>query len=126
LQKLDLADLHSYEEAKNLSIALLEDWLTKYKFKDWKQTETRRLPVTDAMKRERAKEIAEFLSDHRRWHSHGRPISMAVLEGLNVNIDNLETKPDLHQAVRRYFYLLDDYMTKIGKLHAVHTPGAYL
>ncbi len=43
----DQAELHKYEQARELSIALLKEWLAKYKFKDWKVTESRGIPVTD-------------------------------------------------------------------------------
>src|SRR4029078_10078292 len=33
LQKFDLAELYEYEQARNLSITLLREWLAKYKFK---------------------------------------------------------------------------------------------
>ena len=35
LANIDLADLRSYEQAKELTINLLEKWLVKYKFKEW-------------------------------------------------------------------------------------------
>ncbi|MBL8798332.1 MAG: hypothetical protein JNM56_30840 [Planctomycetia bacterium] len=124
LQKLDLADLHSYEQAKNLSVNLLEEWLSKYKFKDWAQTQARKLPVDGNLRRQRAKEIAEALSDHTRWKSHGRPISMKVLtDQLNLRINDLGANPDLHQAVKLYFDLLMDYTQKTAKAQTVHAPG---
>jgi hypothetical protein len=124
LQKLDLADLHVYEQAKNLSVSLLVEWLSKYKFKDWAQTETRKLLVDDDLRRKRAKEIAEALSDHTRWKSHGRPISMKVLtEQLNLRINDLGAKPDMHKAVKLYFDLLMDYTRKTGRAQTVHVPG---
>jgi len=119
-----LADLHFYEQARNLSINLLVEWLSQYKFKDWAQTETRKLPVDDNLRRARAKEIAEALSDNRRWKSHGRPISMKVLtEQLNLKINDLGTNPDLYRAVKIYFDLLIDYTHRTGRVQTVHTPG---
>ncbi|MCX6168849.1 MAG: ATP-dependent Clp protease proteolytic subunit [Ignavibacteriales bacterium] len=35
LQNQDLAKLRSYEQARDLSISLLKEWLVKYKFKNW-------------------------------------------------------------------------------------------
>lgn len=35
LLNFDLAELRTYEQARDLSIALIQDWLVKYKFKDW-------------------------------------------------------------------------------------------
>lgn len=47
VQKLDLAELYEFEQAKELSIDLLKQWLTHYKFKDWDETRTRKIPVTE-------------------------------------------------------------------------------
>jgi hypothetical protein len=127
LQKLDLADLHTYQQAKNLSIDLLVEWLSRYKFKDWSVTETRKLPVDEEMKQKRARQIAEELSKHTRWNTHGRPLSMRLLrDQLNVRINDLAERPDLHGAVSQYFFLLNDYAMKMGKPQTVHTIGAYL
>lgn len=76
LQKLDLAELHQFELARDLSINLLKEWLATYKFKDWTVTETHQKKVTRKMKEDRAHEIAQSLNDHERWHTHGRGISM--------------------------------------------------
>ncbi|HKN01598.1 MAG TPA: ATP-dependent Clp protease proteolytic subunit [Candidatus Binataceae bacterium] len=35
LLSFDQGELYSYDQARDLSIALLEEWLVKYKFKDW-------------------------------------------------------------------------------------------
>ena len=35
LKDFDLAELRSYEQAKELAVDMLKKWLTKYKFKDW-------------------------------------------------------------------------------------------
>lgn len=99
LQQLDLAELHSFEEARELSIALLKQWLSNYKFKDWAVTETRKQPVTQEMRERRAKEVAERLMD-QEWHSHGRPIGMAVLrKDLNLRIHDFGEDPDLSQRI---------------------------
>lgn len=37
LQKVDLAELRSYEMARDLTVSLLKEWLVKYKFKDWER-----------------------------------------------------------------------------------------
>lgn len=127
LQKLDLADLDFFTQARNLSVSLLEEWLPKYKFKDWTTTESTGKAVTDAMRRERSISIARELSDHRRWKSHGRPISMQVLRRqLNLRIDDLETRPALQEAVRLYFDLLVDYRRRMGSAQCVHVEGRYL
>ena len=35
LKDFDLAELRTYEQAKELTITLIKKWLVKYKFKDW-------------------------------------------------------------------------------------------
>lgn len=127
LQQLDLAELHSYEEAKALSISLLKTWLTNYKFKDWKKTETRGLNVTAKMRKDRAGKIAEQLINHQHWHSHGRPISMEILrKEMNLKIDDFGKDPALSQAIRDYHQFLKDYMGKINLPFAVHAKGIFL
>ena len=37
----DQAELYQYEQQRELSISLLQDWLVQYKFKNWKITQTR-------------------------------------------------------------------------------------
>ena len=53
LLNFDQAKLYSIEQGKNLSTALLKEWLVKYKFKDWHVTQKHRRRVTMKMKRER-------------------------------------------------------------------------
>lgn len=75
LKDFDLAELRGYEQAKELTISLLEKWLVKYKFKNWNIHETQGTPVTLADKVGRAKEIADALGDNKKWKSHGRPMT---------------------------------------------------
>ena len=53
LDKLDLGELYQFEQARELSVELLINWLSRYKFKDWTRTETRGKMVTESMKEER-------------------------------------------------------------------------
>jgi hypothetical protein len=124
LQQLDLAELHSFEEARELSITLLKEWLATYKFKDWVKTETRNQPVTAEMREQRALEVAEKLMDHQRWHSHGRPISMEILRrDLKLQIDDFGVDARLSEKIRAYPRFLMDYMGKVGAFWAVHSVG---
>jgi hypothetical protein len=122
LQKLDLAELHQFELARDLSINLLKQWLTAYKFKDWEVTETRKIPVTHEMKEERADSIARALNQHDRWQTHGRGINMETLrEELNVKIDDYSTDPDLHATVWNYLWFMRDYMSRMQTVSFVHS-----
>ncbi len=127
LQQLDLAELHSFEEARELSNTLLKEWLAKYKFKDWTETETHKTPVTPQIREERALDVAKQLMDHQKWHSHGRPIPMEVLRReLNLRIDDFGADRILSANVRDYYEFQSDYMTKLGIMGAVHASGVFL
>lgn len=78
--EFDQAELYKYEQARELSVSLLREWLARYKFKDWVETETHRRLVTDEMRAERAEDIARELNNTEKWHSHGHGISMEVLQ----------------------------------------------
>jgi hypothetical protein len=122
LTKLDLGELHQFEQARDLSIELLKKWLTRYKFKNWKITETRKIDVTPEMKAERAEEIAGELSNPERWHSHGRGISKETLtEELNLKIRDFEEIKGLKESILPYFELMQDYMFRQDMNAFVHT-----
>ena len=122
----DQAELYHYEQARELSITLLEQWLLKYKFKNWSQTETQKMPVTDEMKKERARKIAQELNNTKKWHSHGYGISMEVLRrDLKLVIDDYEKDAKVLAAIRSYNDLFSDYMLKRGSEGVVHIPAGY-
>ncbi len=80
---------------------LVVEWLSNYKFKNWARTETRKKPVTEEMKRARAKEIAEQLSNHARWRSHGRSIKIKDLEDLGLQVTRIDDNKTLANIVYR-------------------------
>lgn len=116
IEKFDPAELDSFEKARDLSTALLVDWLTKYKFKDWHTTETRGLEVSDGMKKQRAKDIGDKLNSTKRWKSHSRGISMPVLQReLNLVIEDFGADHAKNEAIGGYYRLLQDYMARRGR-----------
>lgn len=122
LQKLDLGELHQFEQAKELSVDLLEQWLSMYKFKDWVNHTSTSSSVTPDEKRARAKEIGNLLSDNERWRSHGRGISRQTLtDEIRLRIDKIEDVEGLGEAVENYFELLRDYMGRGQYSTFVHT-----
>lgn len=123
----DQAELYLFEQARELSVTLLKEWLAKYKFKNWHVTETRKQKVTTGMREQRAEEIARELNNPAKWHSHGYGISMEVLRReLNLLIDDFDAKPDVAIAIKDYYSLLDDYMMKRGDNGVLHTVGQYV
>jgi hypothetical protein len=122
LSKLDLGELHQFEQSRDLSRDLLVRWLSKYKFKDWLTKRTSQVAVTDEMRRQRAEEIATALADNERWHSHGRGIDMATLvNDLNLRIEDYGQNTQLAPAIKEYFELLRDYMSREKYTTFVHT-----
>lgn len=127
LLDFDQAELYKFDQARELSIALLKEWLVSYKFRDWKNTEGSGNVVTQQMRSERATEIAKALNDTDRWHSHGYGISMAVLTSeINLKIDDFGADRELNDAIRGYHQLFDDYSAKRGVIAAFHVDGKFL
>lgn len=101
LAQISPGELNGAFHALNFSQDLVKEWLYKYKFKDWKCTDTNGLDVTDQMKRDRASEIAQALSNHARWRTHGRSLKREDLELLGLKIDNIEENPEMRDLVYR-------------------------
>lgn len=115
LKDFDLAEIKSYEQAKELAIEMLKEWLTKYKFKDWSVHSSTGKPVTKVEKEERAKEIAEKLSDNNRWKSHGRPIGISTLANeLHLAIIDFEKDYELNRKISEYYDGICEYIGKHG------------
>jgi hypothetical protein len=118
----DQGELYSFEQARALSLSLLEEWLAKYMFRNWKTTEKHGQPVTGAMRKARAVEIARKLNNVKRWNSHRIGINMQVLRReLKLKIDDFGGKKQLNQDVRAYHKLLFDFLERIGQTGVVHT-----
>ena len=125
LQQLNVGELYQFEQARELSVELLRKWLSQYKFKDWITTESRKVQVTEEMKQERAKEIADLLNNPERWHSHGRGISIDTLSNeLNLKIEDYSEKSRLSDSIKNYFNLLMDYLTR-EEVHSFVHAGRY-
>lgn len=130
IQSFDLARLRRFEQARDLSITLLKEWLVQYKFKDWTIHRTdpakHNQLVTDNERKERAEEIARQLGDHNYWHSHSRMISLKTLqENLRLEIDDYSSNSDLAEAVANYYDLLLDYINRNGSKILCHGRGFF-
>jgi hypothetical protein len=123
----DQGELYQYDQARQLSIELLKKWLVKYKFKNWRVTQTRKKQVTDRMRRARATAIAKRLNDPEEWHSHSAGISMEILRrDLKLLIDDFEENPAVANRIKDYHNLLADYMMRRGYQGVLQTVGQYV
>jgi hypothetical protein len=124
VEKQDLAMLNFYEQARDLSVALLKKWLCTYKFKNWNQHRTTNpgTPVTTAQKEQRATETAELLANNKHWHSHGRMIGMdTLIKELRLEIDDFGALPALQKAIRKYNDTLSDWLMRNGAPFFMHS-----
>ena len=122
LLKFDQAEIYQYEQEVQLTVALLKEWLVKYKFKDWRQTETRGIAVTAQMKKKRATAIAKKLNESQRWHTHGRGIFKETLEKeVGIKIEDLETVP-WKTEYEKYWRLAENCMHTIDANLVIHSP----
>ena len=80
---------------------LVVEWLSEYKFQNWEVTETRKIPVTEEIKKERAREIANELMNHGKWRTHGRSIKIEDLESIGLKITRIDDYPDIADVVYR-------------------------
>lgn len=121
LKEFDLAELRSYEQARDLTIDLLKKWLVKYKFKDWKIHSSTGAEVTNDDRVKRAEEIAKKLSDSNEWKSHGRPLGIETLRSLKLKIEDYGENPDFQKLIREYHRIMVDYVQKNEKFNFIQT-----
>jgi ClpP class serine protease len=106
LQGISPGELQNAENALAFAKDLVTDWLAHYKFKTWTTHASTGAPVSESEKKARAKEVAEALCHHRRWKTHGRSIKLEDLEKMRLKITDYSKMPDLADAIRRYYTLL--------------------
>jgi hypothetical protein len=93
-------ELENVRLALQFAIDRVAEWLPKYKFKNWQETETQKIPVTLEMKEKRAREIAEGLTERSTWQSHGRSIKVEDLSKW-LKINKIEDDKILSDIVNR-------------------------
>lgn len=127
LQLLSPGEIQGCENALAFSKKLVTEWLSTYKFKFWDVHSSTGSPVTEDDKKERAKMIAETLCDHSLWLTHGRSITIDDLTGMKLKITDFSKKPDLAEAIRRYYTLLmmSFDTTSIYKIYETPTSQLY-
>lgn len=122
---MDLAELRSYEQARELTIDLLKQWLVKYKFKNWDIHETnpalKGQVVSVEQKEQKATDIASMLNNNSVWKSHGRPINCQRLKEIGLKIEDFSTMTPFRELIRGYYELLADYITSNKLPIFIHT-----
>lgn len=122
LKSLDLGKLALFEQARDLSVALLKNWLVKYKFKNWNEHRTTNPGniVTSQEKAARAEQIAKDLADHNRWKSHSRSLDVEKLRDLRIEIDDYSHNASLSEAIRAYNDPLTGYIDRLRRPFYLH------
>lgn len=112
LKDFDLAELREYEQARDLAVSILENWLVQYKFKNWiKHKDGKKVTLKE--KEKRAREIAKTLSDNNKWKTHGRPINMKILSNdLKLKIEDYWEDETLKKLVDEYYEHMKEYISQ--------------
>lgn len=125
LQNQDLATLSKYEQAKNLTITLLKEWLVEYKFQDWVRHKNGKNVAKDE-KIKRAEEIASILGDNKLWHSHGRMIGISKLEKvLKLRIEDYSNNDELRKKIRLYNDMIVDHISRSNYPFFFHSKNYF-
>ena len=101
LAQISPGELEGAINAQEYAVQMVKEWLVKYKFKEWKQTETTKQKVNLKMKEERAEEIANALNNHKKWKTHARSLKREDLESLKLKITDVEKNEKLKEIVYR-------------------------
>jgi hypothetical protein len=106
LQKLSPGEIEHAHNALAFARETVREWLVRYKFGKWAVRKTSGKPVTDEYKKKRANEIANALSSQAKWKTHGRSLRAPDLVALGLEIEDFTKRPDLSEAIQRYYALL--------------------
>jgi hypothetical protein len=108
LQRISPGDLQNARNAMDFARVTVTEWLCKYKFKDWTEHRTHSpgTPVTDEEREKRAAQIADELSKHSKWKTHGRSLRLSDLKALRLEIVDYSAKPELNDPIQRYYVML--------------------
>lgn len=101
IAQISPGELVGVENALQYAHDLVVEWLPKYKFSEWEKTETSKKIVTEQMKKKRAREIAEALSNHTTWRTHGRSLKIDALQKLGLKINCIDENKDKAELVYR-------------------------
>ncbi len=84
------------------------------------------MTVTPADREERAGEIADKLCQPSSWLTHGRSINIDEIRKLKLEVIDYSTKPELNEAITRYFILLSILFDSTNIYKLVETPESQI
>ncbi|KAF5034415.1 Serine dehydrogenase proteinase [anaerobic digester metagenome] len=99
IAQISPGELEGVNNALKFAEEMVKEWIAKYKFKNWTETETNHKKVTDDMRKKRAEEIAQDLIKHDKWKSHGRSLNINNLEEIGLKIHLIDNDPELSEIV---------------------------
>lgn len=106
LAQITPGELQGVNTALNFAIDRVEEWLARYKFRDWTITADRGVAVDEDFRKQRAHEIAKELTNQQRWRSHGTRLSIEDLERLKLKVIKVEEHKSISEPVARIHALL--------------------
>lgn len=102
IAQISPGELKGVSDALDFAIEMVEKWLVKYKFRNWKVTESRKIPVTQEMKKAQALRIAKALTDKTKWRTHARPIKIKDLnDDIGIKVKRIEDDTEISDLVYR-------------------------
>ncbi|HAT1879423.1 TPA: Clp protease ClpP [Legionella pneumophila subsp. pneumophila] len=126
LQGISPGELQAAENAKKFAIKLVKEWLVEYKFKNWETHSSTGNSVTLSEKKKRAQKIAQALSRHGNWLTHGKSLKIQDLTTLGLKITDYSQQKHLNDAITRYFVLLQmTFQTNIYKIFETTNSQVY-
>ena len=101
---------------------LLEEWLPKYKFKDW-LVDSEGNKVTEERKQARAVAIAKALGNRERWRSHGKGIGIQDLAeaDIKLKIDDFGQDAEASDLLKAYYSTTLQLMGRGNLSGVIHT-----
>lgn len=127
LQAISPGEIQNAQNALKFAKVLVTDWLAQYKFRNWKTHSSTGHAVTQQDRLDRASEIANRLADHSSWLTHGRSIKIDDLRAMRLLITDYSETPELADAIRRYFILLQmTFAGPTGVYKVFETPASQI
>ena len=108
--------LVSCQNASDLSVELVREWLAAYMFRD------------ERNRKSKAREIAKWLSTHHHFKSHGRPIPRDILQNKGLKVVPLEDDQTAQDLFLSVFHATSHAFTQTGAVKIIenHSGKAFV